>query len=144
MTGSSAQVTGGVDLDAVSTAVRACPAVEDLDGGATGSVVTYLPGRQILGLRVEHDCLTVQVRGRWGVSVAELARQVTSAVAGYASGRRVDIVVSDISTPHDEAAADLPSTETDGDGRWTTRNASSDARSSAPITPMSAETPPIS
>ncbi|HEY3672799.1 MAG TPA: Asp23/Gls24 family envelope stress response protein [Acidimicrobiia bacterium] len=144
MTGSSAQVTDGVDLDAVSAAVRSCPAVEDLDGGATGSVVTYLPGRQILGLRVDRRRLTIQVRGRWGVPVAELARQVTSAVAGLARGRRIDIVVSDISTPNDEATADLPSTMTDGGGGWTATSAGNDARSSARTTPTPAGTPPTS
>lgn len=144
MTDPSNAVTDGVDLDVLAAAVRACPGVDDLDGGAAGSVVSYLPGRQLPGLRLENDRVTIQVRGRWGVPVAELAREVTAAATGLVRGRRVDIVVSDISTPYDETAADLPSTVADGDGGWTRTSDGGGAPSYAPTIPTPAGTPPDS
>ena len=45
-------VVDGVDLDAVAAAVRSCPAIDDLSSGPWGGVVSYLPGRQVAGVRV--------------------------------------------------------------------------------------------
>ncbi len=61
----------GVDLDAVAAAARGCPAVDDLCSGAWGGVVSYLPGRQVAGVRVAPDHVVISVRGRWGVPVSE-------------------------------------------------------------------------
>lgn len=140
MTDSSAVVTGGVDLDVVSAAVRACPGVDDLDGGAAGSVVSYLPGRRMPGLRVDDDRVTIQVRGHWGIPIADIGDEVVSAVTPLVAGRSIDIIVSDISTP-DDADTGLGSTQTDGDGGWTTTSDSGDVRSSEPITPTPAGKP---
>lgn len=89
-------VVGGVDLDAVATAARSCAAVDDLCSGPWGGVVTYLPGRQVPGVRVASDHVVISVRGRWGVPASELAGQVRAAVAWLVGGRRVDLVVADL------------------------------------------------
>ena len=86
----------GVDLDAVAAAVRSCPAVDDLCAGAWGGVVSYLPGRQVAGVRVASDHVVISVRGRWGVPVSEMAGQVRAAVTGLVAPRRVDVVVADL------------------------------------------------
>ena len=80
-------VVDGVDLDAVAAAARSCPAIDDLSAGAWGGVVSYLPGRQVAGVRVASDHVVISVRGRWGVPVREMARQVRTAVAGRWSRR---------------------------------------------------------
>jgi hypothetical protein len=69
-------VVDGVDLDAVATAARSCAAVDDLYPGPWGGVVTYLPGRQVPGVRVASDHVVISVRGRWGVPASALADQV--------------------------------------------------------------------
>ena len=96
MTQQAQAVIDGVDLDAVAAAVRGCPAIDDLSSGPWGGVVSYLPGRQVAGLRVASDHVLISVRGRWGVPVAEMARQVRTAVAGLVGPRRVDLEVADL------------------------------------------------
>ena len=98
-------VVDGVDLDAVAAAVRGCGAVDDLYSGSWGGVVSYLPGRQVTGVRVAPDHVVISVRGRWGVPVTELARQVRAALAGLAGPRRIDIVIADLGEPVPESAA---------------------------------------
>lgn len=93
-------VIDGVDVDAVAAAVRGCPAVADLDGGQpVQSVVTYLPGRRVAGVRVADHRVTVQVVLRWGASVADLARQVRSAVKVLTGSRPIDIAVAAVTDP---------------------------------------------
>ena len=72
-------VVDGVDLDAIAAAVRGCPAIDDLSSGPWGGVVSYLPGRQVAGIRVTTDHVVISVLGRWGVPVSEMARQVRAA-----------------------------------------------------------------
>ena len=92
-------VVDGVDLDAVAAAARNCAAVDDLCPGPWGGVVSYLPGREVAGVRVTHDHVVISVRGRWGVPVSELASQVRAAVTGLVAPRRVDVVVADLAEP---------------------------------------------
>ena len=98
-------VVDGVDLDAVAAAVRSCPAIDDLSPGPWGGVVSYLPGRQLAGVRVASDHVLISVRGRWGVPVAEMARQVRTAVAGLVGPRRVDLEVADLAGPPGDTPA---------------------------------------
>ena len=79
----AAAVVDGVDLDAVAAAARGCPAVDDLCPGPWGGVVTYLPGRQVPGVRVAGDHVVISVRGRWGVPASEVARQVRALSPGW-------------------------------------------------------------
>ncbi len=92
-------VADGVDVDAVADAARGCPAVSRLCSGPWGGVVSYLPGREVPGVRVARDHVVVSVCSRWGVPAAELARQVRVALALLAGARRIDVVVADVADP---------------------------------------------
>jgi hypothetical protein len=102
-----AAVVDGVDIDAVAAAACNCAAVDGLCSGAWGGVVTYLPGREVAGIRVASDHLVISVRGKWGFPVADLARQVRAAVAPLAAPRRVDVVVADLAGAPGEAPAGI-------------------------------------
>jgi hypothetical protein len=104
-TSGAGAVVEGVDLDAVVAAVRSCAGVDDLTSGAWGGVVTYLPGRQVPGVRVASDHVVISLRGRWGVPAAEIARQVLAAVADLVAPRNVDLVLADVSDPAPETGA---------------------------------------
>ena len=143
MTQQAQAIIDGVDLDAVAAAVRSCPAIDDLSPGPWGGVVSYLPGRQVAGLRVASDHVLISVRGRWGVPVAEMARQVRAAVAGLVGPRRVDLEVADLAGVPGEAPAGSPGEEVNS---WPTSSPGGrpGASSSAPITPTVVATPPNS
>src|ERR1700729_3596678 len=98
-------VVDGVDLDAVAAAARSCAAVDDLCPGPWGGVVTYLPGRQVAGVRVASDHVVISVRGQWGVPASELAGQVRAALTRLVGGRRVDLVVADLTDASAQAPA---------------------------------------
>src|SRR6202042_433672 len=134
MTQSAQAVIVGFDLDAVVAAVRSCPAIDDLSAGPWGGVVSYLPGRQLAGGRVASDHVLISVRGRWGVPVAEMARQVRAAVAGLGGPRRVDLEVADLSGVRGEAPAGGPR---EGVSSWPTSSPGGGpgVSSSAPIPP---------
>lgn len=96
----SGAVVDGVDLDAVAIAVRACSAVTDLYTGPTAeSVATYLPGRRISGLKLARDAVTIQVRSLWDVPAVRVAEQIRPAVRPYVGGRRIDVVIADLTPP---------------------------------------------
>jgi len=141
-------VIDGVDIDAVAAAVRACPAVEDLDGGRVGEVATYLPGRRVPGVQVGSDTVLVQVRGRWGVPAVEVATQIRRALAALTAGRRIDVVLADLGDPPvgltgDRAGTDSPvgsaPTGALGEDAWTSGHASAGS-SSGRTTPTTAAT----
>jgi hypothetical protein len=98
-------VADSTEADDVASAVRGCPGVDGLCPGAWGGVVTYLPGRQVPGVRLASDHLVISVRSRWGVPAAEVARQVRGAVTALAGSRRIDVVVADVA---DRDAASAP------------------------------------
>lgn len=92
----------GVDLDAVVAAARNCAGVDDLSSGPWGGVVSYLPGRQVPGVRIASDHVVISLRGEWGVPAPRLARQVRAAVADLVKPRRVDLVLADVGDPQQE------------------------------------------
>ena len=92
-------VAEGVDVDAVADAAQGCPAVSRLCSGRWGGVVSYLPGREVPGVRVAADHVVVSVCSRWGVPPAELARQVRVVLAPLTGARRIDVVVADVADP---------------------------------------------
>ena len=104
--GSSAVVLHDVDPDTVAALVLGCPAVAGLSAGPFGTAASYLPGRVVPGVRVGPDAVEVHVVARYGPTVAELAGQVRTALAGRVLGRRVDVVVEDLADP----AAGAPAT----------------------------------
>ena len=89
----------GVDIDALHTAVAACPDVSGLGSPGLAGLTTYLPGRRIAGLRISPDLLELEVVAAWGASVADIAAQIRSAVSGLVAGRPVNITVADIDVP---------------------------------------------
>ncbi|MEP6599809.1 MAG: Asp23/Gls24 family envelope stress response protein [Actinomycetota bacterium] len=143
------ELVDGVDVDVVASTVRSCPGVADLDAGRLGSVVSYLPGRQLAGISVAADHITVQVRAIWGTPLPELARGIRDALAELVGGRRVDVAVSDIvGVPGDDEPDDGPpgGTRQSGGGHAWTPNAATPIQtraelSSASTTPTAAETP---
>ena len=89
------------DVDAIAAATRACPAVAGLHEGGTRAVATYLPGRRVVGVRVEDRRVLVSVVLAPGSSVRSLEAQVRSALAPHVEGRRVDVHVADVQTAVD-------------------------------------------
>jgi hypothetical protein len=136
----AAGVVDGVDLDAVAAAARSCAAVDDLCSGAWGGVVSYLPGRQVAGVRVARDHVVISVRARWGIPVSELAGQIRTAVTSLVAPRRVDVVVADLAEPGARAPAGAHGEE---GTPWRTAlpGGVPGASSSAPTTPTSVVTP---
>lgn len=92
------------DLDAVAAAALGCPLVAGMSGGRFGEVATYLPGRRLVGVRVEGEEVEVHVVARWGTPLPEVADAVRRAVAPFVDGRAVTVYIEDIEVP-DAAAA---------------------------------------
>ncbi|MEU7905684.1 hypothetical protein [Actinoplanes sp. NPDC049118] len=89
----------GVDADAVASATRGCPDVEDLCGDPLGDIATYLPGRRLPGVRIDREAVLVQIRARWNTPAATVAHEIRAAVAGLAPGRRIDVTIADVGDP---------------------------------------------
>jgi hypothetical protein len=134
----------GVDVGAVVGAVRACAGVQDLYGGAPEAVATYLPGQRIGGVRIGSGHVVISVRSRWDVPAAELAGQVRAAVGGLVAPRRIDVVVADLADIAAGPAARRAAGENGSEaGSWMSGSEPA-GRSSGPITPTTAEIPPLS
>jgi hypothetical protein len=89
------------DVDAIAAAMLACPAVAGLHEGGTRAVATYLPGRRVVGVRVENRRVLVSVVLASGSSVRSLEVQVRGALAPHVEGRQVDVHVADVQTAMD-------------------------------------------
>jgi hypothetical protein len=92
-------VIDGIDVEAVAAAVEGCAGVSGLDSGQFGEVASYLPGHQVPGVIVRRQALLIRVRARWGLQVADLLSQITTAVTPITGGCRVQVVVGDIDDP---------------------------------------------
>jgi hypothetical protein len=86
------------DVDAIATATLACPAVAGLHEGGTRAVATYLPGRRVVGVRIEDRRVLVSLVLAYGSSVRSLETQVRSALTPHVGGRQVDVHVADVQT----------------------------------------------
>ena len=89
------------DVDTIAAATLACPAVAGLHGGGPHVVATYLPGRRVVGVRVEDHRVLVSVVLAYGVPVRSLEEQVRTALAPHIDGRSVDVYVTDVQTAED-------------------------------------------
>ena len=101
----SAEIIDGVDVDAVSAAVTACPGVSGLFGGPGDMIASYLPGRRVPGVEVSRLKVVVSVRSRWAVTASELLKQISQAVAPALRGKHLEVVVADID---DDASGPTP------------------------------------
>jgi len=84
------------DVDTIAAAVMACSAVAGLHEGGTRAVATYLPGRRVVGVRVEDERVLVSVVLASGSSVRMLEAQVRSRLAPHVRGRHLDVHVADV------------------------------------------------
>ena len=89
------------DVDAIAASALACPAVAGLHEGGTRAVATYLPGRRVVGVRVEDRRVLVSVVLAFGSSVRSLEAQLRSALVPLVGARRVDVHVADVQTATD-------------------------------------------
>lgn len=86
------------DVDAVAAATLECSAVAGLHPGGTRFVATYLPGRRVVGVRIDEDRVLLSVVLAQGASVPGLDKQVRDALAPLVEGRSVDVHVADVDT----------------------------------------------
>lgn len=93
------------DAESVATTVRALPGVADLYAGGIAPLATYLPGRRVLGVRLDESSVQVSVVVAAGTSAVSAAGQVRAALADAAAGRRIDVHVGDVRLPGEEEAA---------------------------------------
>jgi hypothetical protein len=89
------------DVDAIATAMLACPAVAALHEGGNQAVATYLPGRRVVGVRVEDQRVLVSVVLAAGSSVPMLEAEVRTRLAPHVRGRQIDVHVADVQTAMD-------------------------------------------
>ena len=111
--GSGPTLIDGVDVDALAAAVRGCAAVDDLYSSPGAAVASYLPGRQVAGIRIAADTVTVQVRSRWSIPVMNVAEQVRGASRPLVGKRKIDVAIADIADPPQTAPAALPAAPAD-------------------------------
>ncbi len=96
------------DADRVAEAALSVPGVTGLGGGAAGAVATYLPGRQVPGVRIDDDVVSVHVTVSLDQPLLPVAASVRAAVAPLANGRAVDVVIEDVEAATDAAGTDPP------------------------------------
>lgn len=96
-----------VDPDTIAALVKSCPAVAGLSGGRFGAAATYLPGRKVPGVQIHPGAVEVHVVGRYGIAVSELGDQIRRVLSGQVLGRKVDIVVEDLTDPPSPLAGTL-------------------------------------
>jgi hypothetical protein len=85
--------------EVIAAAVRACPGVLELNGGGLAAIATYLPGRRVVGVRLDEDRILVGVTLARGASVPQTAQAIRTRLANLADGRPVDVHVADVQDP---------------------------------------------
>ncbi len=106
----SAQPDPGELADAVAAAVRAHPAVADLDGGPFGAIACYLPGRRVVGVRVGEpgEPVEVSVVARLGTPLPQLATELRRVIAAVTGSRVIDLTINDVITGEPIPAPEPP------------------------------------
>lgn len=94
------------DPELLARLVQDRPAVAGLSAGGPGGPVTFLPGRQVRGVRIGPDAVEIGVVGRYPATIAEIARQVRTAVARHVRHRVVHVHVADLALPGDPGPGD--------------------------------------
>lgn len=93
------------DADRLAEIVLAQPGVAGLHRGQFGEVATYLPGRRVTGIRIGDVRVEIHLVVTTAQSVWEVADAVRLAVLPEVGGRAVDVVIGDVATPAELAAA---------------------------------------
>ena len=96
----SQQRDSGQLADAVAAAVRAHPAVADLDGGPFGAIASYLPGRRVVGVRVGEpgEPVEVSVVAWLGTPLPQLATDLRRLITAVTGSRVIDLTINDVIT----------------------------------------------
>jgi hypothetical protein len=94
------QRDSGQLADAIAAAVRAHPAVADLDGGPFGVIACYLPGRRVVGVRVGEpgEPVEVSVVARLGTPLPQLATELRRLITAVTGSRVIDLTINDVIT----------------------------------------------
>lgn len=102
---SSQRVDPGQLAQAVAAAVRAHPAVADLDGGPFGAIASYLPGRRVLGVRIGEARIgeppgpvEISVVARLGTPLPQLATELRDVITTVIGSRPVEVTINDVIT----------------------------------------------
>jgi hypothetical protein len=84
--------------EAVAAAVRAHPAVADLDGGPFGTIACYLPGRRVVGVRLGDpgEPVEVSVVARLSTPLPQLATELRLAITRVTGPRMIDLTINDV------------------------------------------------
>ena len=101
----TAPATGATVAEQVAAAVAAHPAVAALHRGIYGDVMTYLPGRRLVGVRIGEgdEPVEVAVVVRADRPIPEVVRSLRQEVSRLCGGAPVDITVADIALPGEQA-----------------------------------------
>ncbi|MGQ0718978.1 MAG: hypothetical protein ACT4NP_17015 [Pseudonocardiales bacterium] len=96
-------------VEAVAAAVRAHPAVADLDGGPFGVIASYSPGHRLVGVRVGQpgEPVEVSVVVHLGIPLPLLAAELRGGITAVTGPRVVDLTINDVITDGRSPAADL-------------------------------------
>lgn len=86
---------------AIAAEVQAHPAVVRLDGGPFERTTSYLPGRRLVGVRVDEEAgkAEIGVVLRLGRPLPEVVAELRQRVAGLTGGIPVDVTVADLAEP---------------------------------------------
>lgn len=105
----SEQPDSGQLADAVAAAVRAHPAVADLDGGPFGTIASYLPGRRVVGVRVGEpgEPVEVSVVARLGTPLPRLATELRRVIIAVTGARVIDLTINDVITDDPTPTSDF-------------------------------------
>jgi uncharacterized alkaline shock family protein YloU len=87
-----------IDADTVAALVRAVPGVVDLHPGMFGEVATYLPGRRVVGVRIDDARVEVHITVSTDADVRETASAVRATVGAAVPETPVDVTVEDVAT----------------------------------------------
>jgi uncharacterized alkaline shock family protein YloU len=66
--------------DSVAAAALSVAGVVELHGGQFGEIATYLPGRKVVGIRVDADVCDIHITAGYPTDVHAVARGVLAAV----------------------------------------------------------------
>lgn len=82
----------------IADQIREHPAVVGLHGGPFGSICSYLPGRRVVGVRIDPDRAAVQVGVVLWLSapLPQLVTELRSRVTAVAGPIAVDVTVADV------------------------------------------------